>query len=129
MPKNLLPTISPAELEIMKILWHEGRLSAREIHDRLPDRLAWATSTTRTTIERMVRKGVIDREPCHGLHVYRAAISRPVGLARIVRDFAAQVLESSHVPVVSLFAEAGMLTNDELDELEQLLSRDGEEGT
>lgn len=126
MTDERLPHLSPAELEIMKILWRDGRLGARELHDRLPDHLGWAYSTTRTITERLVAKGAVDRAPAHGILVYRPQISRASGLARMVRDFAAQVLESSHVPVVSLFAESGTLTQEEVDELADLLEEDPE---
>ena len=120
---NELPQLTPAELEVMKVLWSGDGLSAREIHDRLGNRLQWAYSTTRTTVERMVRKGLIEKSAFHGLHIYRASVSRATGLARLVRDFAHRVLESSHVPVVSLFADSGTLSDEELDELRRLLER------
>ena len=116
-----LPQLTPAELEVMKVLWDTDGLSAREVHDNLGKRLSWAYSTTRTTIERMVRKGLVAKEPFHGLHIYRASVTRASGLARLVRDFAAQVLQTSHVPVVSLFADSGTLTEEEISELRQLL--------
>jgi BlaI family penicillinase repressor len=124
-----LPQISPAELEIMKVLWRDGRLSAREIHDRLFDRLGWAYSTTRTTVDRMVKKGLVGKNTFHGLHVYRSEVSKAAGLARLVRDFADQVLGASPVPVVSLFAEAGTLTEEEIAELEEILAADAGEGS
>jgi BlaI family penicillinase repressor len=124
-----LPQLNPTELEVMKILWEADGLSAREVHKRLGDRMGWAYSTTRTTIERMVRKGLVNKNVFHGLHLYTASVSRASGLARMVRDFARQVLETSHVPVVSLFADAGTLTGDEIDELGRLLDDlDGREG-
>jgi predicted transcriptional regulator len=116
-----LPQLTPAELEVMKVLWDADGLSAREVHDTVGRRLGWAYSTTRTTIERMVRKDLVAKEPFHGLHIYRASVTRASGLARLVRDFAAQVLETSHVPVVSLFADSGTLTEEEIAELRQLL--------
>jgi predicted transcriptional regulator len=119
-----LPQLTPAELEVMKVLWTGDGLSAREIHQQLGEQQEWAYSTTRTTVERMVRKGLVEKNAFHGLHIYSASVSRARGLARMVRDFATQVLESSHVPVVSLFAESGSLTEDEIEELRQVL--DGE---
>ena len=116
-----LPQLTPAELEVMKVLWDADGLSAREVHDDLGERLSWAYSTTRTTIERMVRKGLVAKEPFHGLHIYRASVTRASGLARLVRDFAAQVLQTSHVPVVSLCADSGALTEEEITELRRLL--------
>mgnify|MGYP001823467578 FL=1 len=125
---NALPQLTPAELEVMKILWDSDGLSAREVHERLADHMDWAYSTTRTTVERMVRKGLVEKCAFHGLHIYSASVSRARGLARQVRDFANQVLETSPVPVVSLFAESGALSDEELDELQQLLDRPDGQG-
>lgn len=116
-----LPHLTPAELDVMNALWKTDGLSAREIHDRVTRDHEWAYSTTRTLIDRLVRKRLVDKESLHGLHVYHASISRARGLARIVRDFAQQVLESSHRPVVSLFADSGRLEPEEVEELERLL--------
>lgn len=122
MPRsNGLPQLTPAELDVMKVLWDAGRQSAREVHERLAERSGWAYSTTRTTMERLVKKGVLGKKAFHGLHLYEPRISRAAGLARMVRDFARQVLETSPVPVVSLFAESGTLTAEEIAELESLL--------
>ena len=123
-----LPQLTPAELEVMKVLWDADGLSAREVHERLGEHMDWAYSTTRTTVERMVRKGLVNKNVFHGLHIYTASVSRARGLARMVRDFASQVLETSHVPVVSLFADSGTLSDDEVEELKRLLdAHNGEE--
>jgi len=124
-----LPQLNQTELEVMKILWDADGLSAREVHERLGDHMDWAYSTTRTTIERMVRKGLVKKNAFHGLHLYTASVSRASGLARMVRDFARHVLETSHAPVVSLFADGGSLNDEEIDELSRLLDElDGGEG-
>jgi predicted transcriptional regulator len=119
-----LPQLTPVELEVMKVLWASDGLSAREIHHQLGEQQDWAYSTTRTIVERMVRKGLVGKDAFHGLHIYSASVSRATGLARMVRDFAAQVLESSHVPVVSLFADGGRLSEEEIEELRQLLDEE-----
>ncbi len=106
---------------MIKVLWRQGRSSAREIHDRLATDTGWAYSTTRTVLERMVAKGLLGRQSLHGLHVYEAAVSRPAGLAGLVREFAEQVLELRHVPVAALFAQSEALSPAELAELRTLL--------
>jgi BlaI family penicillinase repressor len=119
--KPNLPQLAPAELDVMKVVWREGRLSARELHERLTDHTGWAYSTTRTVLERMVVKGLLARDALHGLHVYAAAVTRPAGLASLVREFAEQVLELRHVPVAALFSESEALSPAELAELRALL--------
>jgi BlaI family penicillinase repressor len=117
-----LPRLAPAELDVMKVLWSVGALSGREVHSRLAGPTGWAYSTTRTVLERMVRKGVVVRETFHGLHVYRPAISRAQGVARLVQEFASKVLGLSHVPVATLFRGSETLTPAEVEELRALLA-------
>lgn len=117
-----LPQLAPAELEVMKVLWTAGGLAAREVHERLARQTGWAYSTTRTTMERMVKKGLVARRAFHGLHVYEPAISRPQGVARLVHEFAERVLGLSPAPVAALFKESQALTPAEIDELRVLLA-------
>lgn len=119
-----LPRLAPAELDVMKALWQAGPLSAREIHERLSRGTGWAYSTTRTVVERMVEKGLVSKTASHGLHVYAPSISRAAGLARLVRDFAEQVLELKRAPVAALFAESEALTHEEIEDLRALLESD-----
>ncbi|MFQ5865074.1 MAG: BlaI/MecI/CopY family transcriptional regulator [bacterium] len=49
--RNSLPELSKSELDIMKGLWKDGRLSAREVHDNLCHTYKWAYSTTETAMK------------------------------------------------------------------------------
>ncbi len=120
-PKN--PSLSPSELEIMKEMWRVGRASIREVHDQVRPRSGWAYSTTKTIMDRMVGKGILERDDFHGVFLYRARISRAQGLAVLVRDFAERVLEVDSQTMVPLFAESGSLSREELTELEELLEK------
>ena len=64
---------NPSELEVLKALWSSHRLSAREIHDRIGDAQGWSYSTTRTVVQRMVDKGLVNKDSVHGLAVFAAA--------------------------------------------------------
>jgi BlaI family penicillinase repressor len=120
--RRTLPRLASAELDVMNVLWGAGGLSGREVHSRLAGQTGWAYSTTRTVLERMVRKGVVARETFHGLHLFRPAISRAQGVARLVQEFASKVLGLSHVPVATLFPESEVLTPAEVEELRALLA-------
>jgi predicted transcriptional regulator len=118
-----LPELSGAELDVMRVLWRGGRMSAREIHDAVRTANGWEYSTTRTILGRLVKKGAVAKADCHGLHVYRASVSRPEGLAKLVREFAGRVIQSDPELVVPLFAKAATLTPAELKEIRRLLAR------
>lgn len=124
-----LPELSDSELDVMRALWKGDRLSAREVHDRVAPGRGWAYSTTRTILERMVEKELVEKASFHGIYLYRPRLSRPAGLARMVRDFAERVAEVGAAPVVSLFAGSESWSDEEVAELERLLGLDeSEEG-
>ena len=124
-----LPELSRAELDLIRILWSDGQLSARQIHEQLGDDYNWAYSTTRTMLGRMVAKGHLEREAFHGVNLFTPVISRPQGLARLVQDFAKRVLEMDPSTVVALFASGSRLSPSELDELTRLIEvADAESG-
>ncbi|MEO0982045.1 MAG: BlaI/MecI/CopY family transcriptional regulator [Pseudomonadota bacterium] len=117
------PTPSKQELEILKLCWREGELSAREAHDALGERLGWTLSTTRTTLDRMEAKGLLKTRSVHRLKVYDAGVEKTSTLAAMVGGFVRRVLEiDGPVPVAS-FAESKILDPDELAELEAFLEQ------
>lgn len=114
--------LNRTDFEVMKVLWKHGDVSAREAHDALTSRFDWAYSTTRTTLERMVKKGLVEKHPFHGLFLYRAAVSRVAVMASRVKEFAESVLELDPAPVVSLFTQGKALNAEEIRQLEALLA-------
>lgn len=119
MTDNNLPELSKAEYQIMKVLWKKGELSIREVHECL--RNDWAISTSKTVIERLHKKGLLQRRNSHGINVYASAISRPAGLARWIGFIADHVLEMDPQIVVSMFHKNEKITDEELGELTQLV--------
>lgn len=109
------------ELAIMKVLWKQKELSAREVHDQIATQKGWSYSTSRTLLERMAKKGLLQKQSFHGINLYQPTISKAQGLAPSVRHFAEQVLEMELGKVVNLFSGSGALTSAELEELQQVL--------
>lgn len=115
--------ISKAELDLLKIFWRQGKLSAREVHDATEGRTGWAYTTTRTTLDRMVKKDLLHRKTFHRLYLYSAAVGKVATLARLAKEFAERVLELDSVPVATLFSHSDVLNEEELEQLEATLER------
>ena len=122
MPRKKPAELSKSELELMKLLWARGKLSAREIHEAVAEATAWEYSTTRTVLGRLVKKGAVAKRTFHGIQLYGARVSRVQGLARLVRDFAERVVQVDPGLVVPLFAESDTLTPQELEEISRILA-------
>ncbi len=122
MTKKLpLPDLTKAEFDILRIIWKNGKLSVREVHDLITATNNWAYSTTKTMMDRMVHKQFLIREKFHGVFLYRSLISRPKGFARFIQFFADRVLEIDYGEVVALFSRSNALDTNEIKELESLL--------
>ncbi|WP_196140397.1 BlaI/MecI/CopY family transcriptional regulator [Aliikangiella sp. G2MR2-5] len=112
---------STNELAILKSLWRQSPMSAREVHETTGS-LKWSFSSTRKTLERMLQKGMLTQEELHGVKVFSPAVSKVKTLASFVKELAFQVLEVDKELPVSMFADSKLLDDGELKELEMLLN-------
>lgn len=117
------PSLQPTkpELAVLKLLWRQKALSAREITDEVAPDFNWSYSTMRTVIERMCEKGLLRKKSVDGINVYSAAIGKVALLSRMIRDFSDRVLELDAAPSAVMFADSKLLTEDEIKELEKIL--------
>jgi predicted transcriptional regulator len=115
-----IPSIT--ELILLKCLWKQHPLSAREIHDRVEEELAWSYSSTRKTLERMLDKGMISQHTAHGMNVYAPVLEKVETLAEFAHDFSHRVMELNAPLPVNMFTGSRLVNQHELKELEQLLA-------
>lgn len=113
--------LSKAELSVLSVLWKQQPLSVRELHDRLGN--TWAYTTTKTVMDRMAAKALLERDTIHGVIVYRAKIGRAEGLAQWVRFIAEKVFETEADEVVSLFAKRKTYHPKEIADLRELIRK------
>lgn len=113
---------STSELSLLKALWRQQPLSAREIHDGVVDELGWSYSSTRKTLERMLEKGMVRQELRHGVQVYQAVCDKVDTLAAFARDFGRRVMEIDTPLPVTMFTGSKLVDDAELARLEQLLN-------
>jgi BlaI family transcriptional regulator, penicillinase repressor len=90
-PRHSLLDLAPLELECMNMLWPLGEATVREIRDRLIPRRARAYTTIMTIMDRLARKGVVERRKAGRAYVYRARLAaedaRSQALAQILDNF------------------------------------------
>ena len=109
------------ELSLLKCLWKQQPLSARELHDLAAEELRWSYSSTRKTLERMVEKQMVNVQVVHGMNVYTAVLDKIETLAAFTRDFGKRVMEMDEPLPVNMFTGSKLVNPAELAELKQLL--------
>jgi predicted transcriptional regulator len=110
-----------SELSLLKALWRQQPLSAREIHDQVVEEMGWSYSSTRKTLERMLDKRMVSQQVRHGVQVYEAALEKVGTLAAFAHDFGRRVMEMDTPLPVNMFTGSKLVDQHELAQLEQLL--------
>lgn len=96
------PMLGERELEVLKILWREEALSAKQVLQHLPDS-DLSLSTMQSTLERLHRKKLLFREKTGRFFVYRAAVSRSEMITQLLEDMAEQISDGQMAPMISGF--------------------------
>ena len=119
--------LSKSELAILKILWAEAPLSAREIQEKAGPQLDWSFSTTRTTLYRMAEKTLLQLDTKHGVRVYAPAESKARTLSGVMREFFDTFLEMKGPLPTAAFHDSKMLSEEEWLELDRLINESGDD--
>ncbi len=125
MPKP--PKISEAEWEVMNVLWLSSPLSASEVVDEVASRMKWHPKTVKTLLSRLVQKGALRYRQEGNRYLYTPAHPRARHIAAETRSFIERVFGGSVTPALVHFVEATDLSEDDLDELRQILERKQED--
>lgn len=90
-PRRSLLDLAPLELDCMNTLWPMGAGTVREIRDRLFERRPRAYTTIMTIMDRLARKGVVERCKSGRAYVYRPNLSaedaRAQAVGQVVEGF------------------------------------------
>jgi BlaI family penicillinase repressor len=115
------PAISPAEWQVMKILWDRGPLAARDVYAALPREADWAYRTVKTLLARLVAKGALAFEQVGNSYLYRAAVARDQMTRQEIRGLVDRVVTGAVSPVLAHFIDEADLSNEEIRRLKKLL--------
>src|SRR5512132_2696446 len=117
-------TLTPQELEIMKIVWRTGRTSVRDVYEALRERRPVAYTTVMTMMNVLRRKGYVKAQREGRAHVYTAVRPQQRVLRDMVREFLARVFNGSAEPLVQHLVRDGQLTEAELRDILRRLDRE-----
>jgi predicted transcriptional regulator len=113
--------LGPLEITVMRILWEYGEGSVRDVIQRLDRQLAY--TTVMTTLDRLFKKGLLDRRKSERAFLYSPRFSQPNWERRVVGDLVTGILEgseSSSELLLSCLVEAvGRHDEALLDDLEK----------
>jgi predicted transcriptional regulator len=119
-PLNEIPTPTPRELEILKVLWEQGPSSVRAVHRELlrkePD---LAQNTVQTMLRLMEVKQLVQHVTEGRSFIYTAMFSRDESTAR----FLDCVFDGAAAQLVQSLLRAERISAEELDQMHALIAQ------
>jgi BlaI family transcriptional regulator, penicillinase repressor len=119
--KELLP-LSPAETEILRLVWQLGQPSVQEVCDALPKGRQIMYATVQTMLRRLEKKGYLKHESRGKAHVFIPAVRKDQVLGSAVRSFLDKLFGGDAVPLVQYLAENKHITTEDVEQLKTLLN-------
>lgn len=114
--------ISDSEWEVMNIIWEQELVPASDVVAVLETRKGWRERTTRTLIDRLVKKGVLRTVRDGKRYLYRPRLSREECVQRESRSFLSRVFGGEPAAMLIHLVSRTKLSHQEIDELQRLLN-------
>lgn len=115
-------TLGDLEMEVLEQLWRLGSGDVRAVHAAQSKGRDNHPNTVQSALERLFRKGLLDREKQSHAYIYTPHLNREELAARLIDETLQRVKGSEPLPMLAAFVDLAMEQDPAvLDELEQLL--------
>jgi BlaI family penicillinase repressor len=115
--------VSPAEWEVLNVLWDKSPATAQEICQALAGEKTWHPKTIGTFLTRLAKKGMLNVKREGRGNIYWPRKTREQCLRVESASFLKRVFRGSFGPMLVHFVEQAELSSDEIRELERLLKQ------
>jgi predicted transcriptional regulator len=125
-PKKRSESLTPLEVEMMKVLWRQGPSNVHAVHDGLQSGLAF--TTVQTVLNVLHQKGRVRRTLKGRAYEYRPAESKESVLGDTVRDLIRRMCGGSSEELMMSLVKTRQIDRATLDRLRERLADDETSG-
>ncbi len=123
MKKKALKLMSPAETEILRLIWELNEATVQQIRDHLPSDRKLAYNTVQTLLTRLEQKGYLHHRIEGKAHVYIPAVKKNEVIKSTVSDFLSRLFGGDPKPLVQFLAEDGKIDEEDINRLRELIKK------
>jgi predicted transcriptional regulator len=124
MTQKKLPAVSPAETEILRLVWQLDKATVQDVCNKLPARRKIAYATVQTLLRRLEKKGYLKHRIRGKAHVFFAAVKSEKVIKRSVNDFLDKLFGGDPIPLMQYLAEHGKIDAGDIEKLKRLAGKE-----
>ena len=113
---------TPAELEVLQILWEHGPCTVREVMNLLSPKRPRAYTSVMSLMSIMAEKGQLNQKPKGRAFIYSVKISRDKTQSSMLKDLLNRAFDGSANSLVAHLLQDAEPNNEELDEIRKTIS-------
>ena len=121
MGKRKMRAMSPAETEVLRLVWQLGAATVQQVHDTLPAGRKIAYKTVQTLLRRLEEKGYLTHKAEGRAYVFCPAVKREAVVKRTVLDFLDRLFGGDPRPLMHFLAREGRIDAQDVEELKKLI--------
>jgi BlaI family transcriptional regulator, penicillinase repressor len=114
-------TLTPQELEIMKLVWQRGNATVRDIYEALLERRKIAYTTVMTMMKILETKGYLKKRRHDRAFIYRPAQPKNQIIGRMIREFIDRVFNGSAEPLLVHLVKSRRLREKDLQQIVRMV--------
>jgi predicted transcriptional regulator len=118
-----IPSLGDQELALLRYITERSPVTAGEVAAGFGEPNGLARSTVETMMERLRKKGCLNRSRQDGVFRYTTTMAPQELMTGLVRQFVEQTLAGSLLPFVNYFSQQNRLSATELRELERMVEK------
>lgn len=119
-----VPPLGDLEIAVLEDIWRFGASDAKTVCGRVGRSRSITLNTVQSTLERLFRKRILQREKVSHAYEYSARLSRPELIQKLVESTVRRVAGHQPGALLSAFADlAARADDDQLKRLEETIAR------
>jgi BlaI family penicillinase repressor len=122
-PRHKNPT--PAELEVLQIIWEHGPCTVREVMNLLSPKRSRAYTSVMSLMSVMADKGMLRQKAEGKAYIYSAKVSRNKTQSRMLGDLLNRAFDGSASTLVAHLLRETKPGIEEMDEIRQAIAEFG----
>jgi len=123
MTKHKRPAMSPAETEILRLVWESQQATVQQVYDALPANRKVTYVTVATLLRRLEEKGYLKHRVRGKAFVYTPAAKKEDVIKRTINDLVLRLFGGNPVPLMQHLALHSEISDEDIERLRDLAKK------
>jgi BlaI family penicillinase repressor len=116
--------LSQPQIELMKVLWKQDRLSVSQVHEQLNQLKPLALTTVATMLKRLQEKGIVSHEKAGRQYLYTAQVSEQQVRSSMLGNLLNHLFDGEPEALVHHLVDQEQVSAEDLQKIRDLLDQE-----